>query len=109
MARVGNYFNVYSKYDWVQTIGGPWWCVFCSRRTDPCAVNIGIDSVPGIGNVGHTDFHTPEVWNAMESWLVRAGYGLNPTDVNGHCGIGPIDPSFAWEHPQNPEVQQGVN
>jgi hypothetical protein len=106
---VGNYFNVYSKHDAIQKIGGVWpytaavgaivgaivgggpgaalgalvgASVGQGGRTDPCAVNIGIDNLPGLGHVGHSDLHTPQVWSAMTSWLVRAGHGLHPTGLS---------------------------
>ncbi len=98
MVGVGTYLNVYSKHDRTQKLGGPWflfpltilgaftfplpWHVGSAGRTDPCAINIGIDYTAETGNVSHGDLHSAPVWNAMEAWLVRAGYGLSPVDLN---------------------------
>jgi hypothetical protein len=55
-------------------------------RTDDRAVNIGLSSVPGISSVGHSDLHTPQVWNGMLDWLSNAGYSLsNPGSIRGNC------------------------
>jgi hypothetical protein len=84
---VGNYFNVYSKYDLIQKSGGPWYYFGLpfAGRTDRCSINIGIDRASGVGRVGHGDLHTVAVWHEMERWLIRAGYGLDPVNVNGGC------------------------
>jgi RHS repeat-associated protein len=112
-SRVGTYLNVYSKYDgiqnylapkgwfaWVGAIllgtftGNPWFAIpgflgagaVTNGRTDRCAINIGIDRAPGVGNVNHNDYHSPEVWTEVQRWLIRAGYGGNPTNATvGYC------------------------
>lgn len=82
---VGNYLNVSSKFDVFQKMGGSWVTLGRAGRTNKCAVNVGVDRAPGVGKVGHSDLHTPQGWREMEKWLCRAGYGLQPENVNGGC------------------------
>jgi RHS repeat-associated protein len=87
--RVGTYLNVYSKHDWIQKSGGPWYFFLMpfAGRTDRSAINIGIDRAYGLGQVGHSELHTPEVWCEMEQWLLRAGYRFGEAR-SGSCGGG---------------------
>jgi hypothetical protein len=109
-SMVGTYLNVYSKYDWVQRLGGPWYSFFWAGRTDKCAINIGIDWAPGVGRVGHGDLHTVSVWDQMVSWLQRAGYGMNPQNATvGYCTAGyGGDPGRKWAPFPELPVQQEV-
>jgi len=109
---VGTYLNIYSRHDGTQRWGGmsPYFATIGSivgglsfgpvgglvgglvggfsglaGRTDRCAVNIGIDTASGIGNVGHSDLHSPQVWRRMLTWLTQAGHGLHPSGLS-YCG-----------------------
>jgi RHS repeat-associated protein len=43
-------------------------------RTDDFADNIEIDTVPGIGAVGHSDLHSVQVWNDLISIFSASGF-----------------------------------
>jgi hypothetical protein len=90
--NVGVYLNVYSKHDWVQKSGGPWYYLGLplAGRTDPLAINIGVDRASGVGDVGHGDLHTAGVWCEMEQWLLRAHY------VYAAPGLASLAPRSCW-------------
>lgn len=93
MNLVSSYLNVYSKHDHIQPAGGQWWqywlggplfgLLSSAGRTDRCAINIGVDHAPGVGNVGHGELHTAAVWREMLAWLGRANLSIHQPNVNG--------------------------
>jgi RHS repeat-associated protein len=63
-AKVGDYINVFSNGDNVQTKGDRWWAAAANSagRTDPAARNIGVTYANASpAGVGHSGLHTPDV------------------------------------------------
>ena len=62
-ANVSNYVNVFSNNDAVQLKGGGF-AEGDTTRTDPAATNVDVSRV-GNAAVGHSDLHTPSVWQRL--------------------------------------------
>ena len=62
---VGNYVNVYSRFDGVQRNGGPLGQGGVADRTDPAAANVEEGTAAG-KLVGHSDLHTKAVWGFVD-------------------------------------------
>jgi RHS repeat-associated protein len=99
--------GLFGAANWVFRMIGAVFGFFVSgvSRTDPCAINIGVDWAPGIGEVGHPDLHTASVWAEMLAWLRRAGYGTAPVNVNGGCVIN-AEPGIVREYDYAPVLEQ---
>jgi len=77
---------------------GPWWCIFCTSRTDSLALNVEVDTLNG-DLVGHSDLHTPEGIDAIADTMAsgQSAGQPNPGDPMEGSLFSVFDGGNVWQ------------